>query len=60
MGARQSIFVLDVADKDRHALEWLFKDLISQGNKLSVEYDSAAKREKSKDDMKYITESILV
>jgi len=45
-----SIFVLDEADKDRQALEQLFKDLISQGNKLSVEYDSAAKREKAKDD----------
>lgn len=48
---KASIFVLDVADKDRHALERLFKDLISLGNKLSVEYDSAAKREKAKDDM---------
>jgi hypothetical protein len=46
-----SIFVLDEADKDRQALERLFKDLISQGHKLSVEYDSAAKREKAKDDM---------
>jgi hypothetical protein len=45
-----SIFVLDEADKDRKALERLFEDLISQGNKLSVEYDSAAKREKAKDD----------
>jgi hypothetical protein len=45
------IFVLDEADKDRKALERLFKDLISQGNELSVEYDSAAKREKDKDDM---------
>ena len=48
---KPSIFVLDEADKDRQALEQLFKDLISQGNKLSVEYDSAAKREKTKDDM---------
>ena len=48
---KPSIFVLDEADKDRQALERLFKDLISQGNKLSVEYDSAAKREKAKDDM---------
>ena len=46
-----SIFVLDEADKDRQALERLFNDLISQGNQLSVEYDSAAKREKAKDDM---------
>jgi hypothetical protein len=46
-----SIFVLDEADKDRQALERLFKDLRSQGHKLSVEYDSAAKREKAKDDM---------
>jgi hypothetical protein len=48
---KPSIFVLDEADKDRQALERLFKDLISQGNKLSVEYDSVAKREKAKDDM---------
>ena len=48
---KPSIFVLDEADKDRQALERLFKDLISQGNKLYVEYDSAAYREKSKDDM---------
>ena len=46
-----SIFVLDVADKDRQALEQLFKDLISKGHKLSVEYDSATKREKFRDDM---------
>ena len=46
-----SIFVIDEADKDRQALERLFKDLISHGHKLSVEYDSAAKREKAKDDM---------
>jgi hypothetical protein len=48
---KPSIFVVDEADKDRHALEQLFKDLVSQGNKLSVEYDSAAKREKARDDM---------
>ena len=48
---KPSIFVLDEADKDRQALERLFMDLISQGNKLSVEYDSAAKREKARDDM---------
>jgi len=36
---------LDEADKDRKALERLFKDLVSQGNKLSVEYDSPAKRD---------------
>jgi len=48
---KSSIFVLDEDDKDRQALERLFKDLISEGNKLSVEYDSAAKREKAKDDM---------
>jgi len=48
---KASILVLDVADKDRQELERLFKDLISQGNKLSVEYDSAAKRDKSKDYM---------
>jgi len=48
---KPSIFVLDEADKDLQMLERLFKDLISQGNKLSVEYDSAAKREKANDDM---------
>jgi hypothetical protein len=48
---KPSIFVVDEADKDRHALEQLFKDLVSQGNKLSVEYDSAAKQEKARDDM---------
>ena len=48
---KPSIFVLDEADKDLQALERLFKVLISQGNKLSVEYDSAAKREKANDDM---------
>jgi hypothetical protein len=49
--SKPSIFVLDEADKDRKTLERLFEDLISQGNKLSVEHDSAAKREKAKDDM---------
>ena len=48
---KPSIFVIDEADKDLQALERLFKDLISQGNKLSLEYDSAGKREKAKDDM---------
>lgn len=48
---KPTIFVLDEADKDRQALEQLFKDLASLGNKLSVEYDSAAKREKARDDM---------
>ena len=48
---KPTIFVLDEADKDRQALEQLFKDLVSIGNKLSVEYDSAAKREKARDDM---------
>jgi hypothetical protein len=47
---KPSIFVLDEADKDRQELERLFQDLISQGNRISVEYDSAAKREKAKDD----------
>lgn len=47
---KPSIFVLDEADKDRKELERLFQDLISQGNRISVEYDSAAKREKAKDD----------
>jgi hypothetical protein len=48
---RPSIFVIDEADRDRQALELLFRDLISQGNKISVEYDSAAKREMARDDM---------
>jgi len=46
-----SIFVLDETDEDRQALERLFEELISQGNRLIIEYDSSQKRELRKDKM---------
>lgn len=46
-----SIFVLDEADKDRKELERLFADLVSNGHKITVEYDSATKREQVQDEM---------
>ena len=46
-----TIFVLDERDKDREALEMLFAELASQGHKVTVEYDSAEKRNQVMDDM---------
>lgn len=46
-----TIFVLDEADKDRHQLEMLFTNLLSQGHKVSVEYDSVEKRDQVFDEM---------
>ena len=44
------VFVLDIADKDRSALEVLFLDLTSQGHQLTIESDSAAIRERATDE----------
>ena len=38
------IFVLDEADKDRKELEHLFTNLVSKGQKITVEYGSSTKR----------------
>lgn len=45
------IFVVDERDKDRHTLEVLFAELAAQGHKVSIEYDSAEKREQFLDEM---------
>lgn len=47
----RSIFVLDEADKDKEELIRLFSDLLSKGHKITVEYDSAKKREQAQDEM---------
>ncbi|WP_372743332.1 hypothetical protein [Neptunomonas sp.] len=46
-----SIFVLDESDKDRTELEHLFSELAGKGHKITVEHDSAAKREQFQDEM---------
>ena len=46
-----TIFVLDIADKDREEFEHFFENLISIGHKITVEYDSAKKREEAEDKM---------
>ena len=46
-----STFVLDEADKDRIELELLFSNLIAEGHKITVEYDSAKRREQAQDEM---------
>jgi hypothetical protein len=46
-----NIFVVDEADKDRQELETLLADLVSQGHHITVEHDSAAKREQAQDAM---------
>lgn len=46
-----SIFVLDETDKDRKELEHLFAELVSKGNKITVEYDSAKKLDQVQDEM---------
>ena len=45
------IFVLDERDKDRLELERFFAELAASGHKISVEYDSAEKREQVFDEM---------
>lgn len=47
-----TIFVLDEDDKDRCELELLFSDLVSNGHKIVVEYDSTEKREQAQDEMR--------
>jgi hypothetical protein len=49
--ARPSIFVIDEADRDREKLAKLFSNLVSKGHQISVEYDSAEKREQARDEM---------
>jgi hypothetical protein len=45
------IYVIDELDPNRIELEQLFDTLITKGHKISVEYDSEEKREKSRDEM---------
>ena len=42
------IFVVDEADENRKELEQLFSGLVSKGHKITVEYDSAKKREQTR------------
>ncbi len=46
-----SVFVLDERDKDRKELEDLFARLVGEDHKITVEYDSAEKREHFEDTM---------
>ena len=46
-----SIFVLDERDKDRTQLESLFSELVSEGHRITVEYDSAERRDRRMDEM---------
>lgn len=47
----ETIFVLDVRDKDRAALQALFEGLRAAGHRIRVESDSAERRQASDDEM---------